>query len=111
MADHPIIFLLVLVTLPVWTVFWPWLFSLFVKGKIAPWVSLLAGLLSVSLAVGFYLVLADWLKEPLSARIAALVYGSPAFFFILWWATICWIRRGQPVESGEHLGEGEQRTS
>ena len=44
---------------------------------------LFAGLASVALAVGFVVAFWQWLEELQLARVAAVVYGSPACFFLL----------------------------
>jgi hypothetical protein len=94
MDKHPVVFLLLVLPFPVWPMLWLWLFrSMMIKRRPAPWVGLLAALLCVALAVASYVVYAQWLEEPRYAEIAAVVYGSPAFFFILL-AAARWLLQG-----------------
>jgi hypothetical protein len=127
MDKHPIVFLLLVLTFPIWPVFWYWLlFGFFAKRKTAPWVFLLAGLASVALAVAFFVIFSQWLEDPQTAEVAAVIYGSPAFFFILigvsnWWLRGCHgqqvpgsqvgVGRQDSSETEEHLREGRQGTS
>ena len=92
MATHPVVFLLLVLSFPIWPVFVFWLLGIVAKGKAAPWVGLLAGLASVALAVGFFIVFEQWLEEPLYAQAAAIIYGSPAAFFLLFAVAFWWLR-------------------
>jgi hypothetical protein len=95
MDNYPVLFWLLVLPFPVWPVFWLWLFRIMTKRRPAPWVGLLAALCCVALAVASYVVFAHWLEEPRYAEIAAVIYGSPAFFFILL-AAISWLPQGSP---------------
>ena len=91
MATHPIAFLLLVLLFPICTVLAFWLVRIIFKRRTAPWVGVLGGLVSVALAVGFYLGFAQWLQEPVYARVAALIYGAPAAFFFIQFATARWL--------------------
>jgi hypothetical protein len=92
MDEHPVVFLLWLLSLPVWSVLWLPLFVIMIKRWPKPWVGLLAALPCVALTVAWYAVLAQGLEEPQHARIAVVAYGGPAAFFILLAAT-SWLTR------------------
>ena len=93
MDTHPIAFLLLVLLFPIWPVFAFWLVRIILGRRTAPWVGLVGGLASVALAVGFYLAFAQWLQEPVYARIAALIYGAPATFFFIGFAAAIWLPR------------------
>jgi hypothetical protein len=80
---------------PIWPLVTTWLVVRVACRKTAPWVGLLAGLASASLAVGFFLVFSRWLEQALLARVAAVVYGSPALFLVLCAASNWWLGGGR----------------
>jgi hypothetical protein len=82
MDKHPIVFMLLVLTFPVWPVLWFPLFVVMLRRR-AVACSLLAALLCAALAVASFVAFSRWLEEPLYARIAAVSFGSPAFFFTL----------------------------
>ena len=111
MDNHPTVFVLLVLPFPIWPVFALWLVGIVVERKTAPWVGLLAGLASVALAVGFFVVFDQWLEEPLYARVAALIYGWPTVFLILggvlnWWLRGC---HGQQVPGPAHTEKDQVR--
>jgi hypothetical protein len=99
MDKHPVVFLLLLLPLPVWPMLWFWFFRIMIRRRPASWVGVLAALPCVALAVASYVVLAQWLEEPWYARIAAVIYGSPTFFFILFGA-MSWLPRDHSMADG-----------
>jgi hypothetical protein len=62
---------------------WPWVFRLLFHRLRTTRQFMLAGLVSAALAVGFSVAFWRGLDEPQLARVAALIYGGPAGFFIL----------------------------
>ena len=93
MDKHPIVFLLLILSFPVWAASWLWLFRVMLKRRPSPWVALSVALLCLALGVASYLVVAQWLGEPQYAQISALIYGSPALFFILL-VPMRWLSKG-----------------
>ena len=89
--------LLLVLPFPIWPLVAFRLVRLVVVRKTAPWIGLLAGLVCAALAVGFFVVFSQWLQQPLLANAAAIIYGSPAFFFILA-AVANWCLRGCYVQ-------------
>jgi hypothetical protein len=99
---------------------WAWVFGRLFFRLRTPRRFMLAGLVSVALAVGFSVAFSRWLEEPQFARAAALIYGCPAAFFFLF-ATFGWFAQHYSIspstfedrtstERGEDKGE-EKGTS
>jgi hypothetical protein len=84
--------LLLVLPFPIWPIFAFWVVRRVASRQTAPWVGLLVGLASAALAVGFFVVFSQWLGQPLLANVAAIVYGSPAFFLLLFAVADYWLR-------------------
>ena len=104
--------LLLVLPFPIWPTVAFWVVRRVASRQLAPWVGLLVALVSAALAVGFFVIFSHWLQQPQFANAAAIIYGAPAFFLLLFAVAIWWLKRCEVQQiSGNQAVLGDQTST